>query len=375
MTIRDFTGASTWGHLDVVRTTGTLRVYLGIAPGAGTTCAMLDEGQRLRRAGTDVAAGYVDCHGRAGTRQRMTGLEVIPPKIVGYHGARFEEMDLDALLSRRPAVALIDELAHGNVPGSGRHDKRWQDVLAVLSAGIDVITTVNAQHLDSVAGAIERLFGRRVGERVPDWVVRRAARLEFVDCSPERLRRRILRGEVYPGIDIPRALAGFFMPGNLAALRQLGLRFVAGDTEQELLEMLRQHQAASPAGSTERFMVAVTPAPGMEAVVRRTWRIAAGMGAELYVVHVTSADTPPLPGHDDLAPLRRLAADLGATWSELEDYDTASALIGFARQRRIGHIVLGRGRPQRWHGTGGPVLRRVLRLAPPAGIDVHVMAA
>jgi two-component system, OmpR family, sensor histidine kinase KdpD len=374
MTVRDFTGASAWGDLDVVRTVGCLQVYLGAAAGAGKTCAMLDEGQRRRRAGTNVVAGFVDCHGRPRTQERAAGLEIIPRKVVEYRGARFEEMDLDAVLSRRPAVVLIDELAHGNVPGSGRHAKRWQDVLALLTAGIDVITTVNVQQLDSAAGAIERLSGRCVRERVPDWVVRRAGRIEFVDCSPEQLRYRILRGDICPGLDIPRALVNFFMPGNLAAMRQLGRRFIAGDTEQELLEMLRQHETGSSGESAERFMVAVTPQPGMDAVVRRIWRITARIGADLHVVHICNGDTVPLPGHDDLAALRCLAVDLGATWNELEDYDTAGALIRFAIHRRITHIVLGPGRRGRWHGTSGSVVRRVLRLATPAGIDVHIMA-
>lgn len=374
MTIRDFTRAATSGDLDLVRTAGTLRVYLGVAAGAGTTCAMLDEGQRLRRSGTDVVAGFVDCHGRTRTQERVAGLEIIPRKVVRYRGSLFEEMDLDALLSRRPAVALIDELAHTNVPGSGRHEKRWQDVMALLTAGIDVITTVNVQHLDSAAGAIERMSGRRVRERVPDWVVRRAGRIELVDCSPEQLHCRILRGDVYPGPDIPRALANFFIPGNLATLRQLGLRFIAGDTEQELLEVYRQHETRNSEGTAERFMVAVTPEPGMAAIVRRTWRIAAGMGGDLYVVHISNIDAAPPQGHDNLGALRDLAVDLGAIWIHLEDYDIAGALIRLALQRRITHIVLGPGRRGRWHGMGSPIVRRVLRQATPAGIDVHVMA-
>lgn len=374
MTIRDFTGATTSGDLDVVPTVGTLCVYLGVAVGAGTTCAMLGEGQRLRQAGRDVVAGVVECHGRKATQERAAGLEIVPCKVVWYRGGTFEELDLDALLSRRPAVALIDELAHSNVPGSGRHEKRWQDVMALLTAGVDVITTVNVQHLDSVAGAIERVSGRGVRERVPDWVVRRAGRIELVDCSPEQLRCRILRGDVYPGVDIPRALANFFMPDNLEVLHQLGVRFMAGDTEQELLETLRQHATGHSGEATERFMVAVTPKPGMEEAVRRIWRIAARVGAELYVVHIATGDAAPLPGQDDLGPLRRLTVDLGAIWIDIADYDTAEALVRFALQRRITHIVLGAERRGRWHGPGGSVVRRVLRLAPPAGIDVHVMA-
>jgi two-component system, OmpR family, sensor histidine kinase KdpD len=376
MSVRDVTSAAAHGDLDIAKATGTLRVYLGVAAGAGSTCAMLDEGHRLIKAGTDVVAACVDCHGRTRTEEQAAGIESIPPKVVRYRGCLLEEMDLDAVLSRCPAVVLIDELAHRNVPGSGRHDKRWQDVQELLVAGIDVITTVNVQHLDSVAGAIERLSGRAVSERVPDWVVRRAARVELVDCSPGRLRSRILRGEVYAGLDIPRALAGFFLPANLAGLRELARRFLAGDTEQELLEVLRKHETASSAEGGDRFMLAVTPEPGMVAVLRRTWRLAARCGADLYVVHIRTSDTEPLPEHDTLVPLRRLTIDLGAIWIEIADYDAADALVRFARQRRITHLVLASGRARRggkWRGPGGPVVQRVLGQASPAGIDVHVM--
>jgi two-component system, OmpR family, sensor histidine kinase KdpD len=376
MSVRDFAQPAARSDPDIARTTGTLRVYLGVAAGAGTTCAMLDEGHRLLKAGTDVVAGYVDCHGRTRTEERAAGIESIPPKVVRYRDCWLEEMNLDALLARHPAVALIDELAHGNVPGSGRHDKRWQDVQELLAAGIDVITTVNVQHLDSAAGAVERLSGRAVRERVPDAMVRGAAGVELVDCSPERLRRRILRGEVYAGLDIPRALAGFFLPDNLAGLRELARRFLAGDTEQELLEALRDQENASSAEGAERFMVGVTPEPGMAAVMRRAWRLAAHCGADLHVVHIRTGDNEPLAEHDELAPLRRLAVDLGATWIEIADYDAAGALVTFARQRRITHIVLASGRVRRggrWRGPGGPVVQRVLRQATPAGIDVHVM--
>src|ERR1700756_3866120 len=179
-------------------------------------------------------------------------------------------MDLDAVLRRHPGVALVDELAHTNVPGSGRHEKRWQDVLELLAAGIDVITTVNIQHLESIADAVEQMTGTSVRERVPDWVVRKADQIELVDSSPEQLRRRMLHGNIYPPEKVPQALTHFFRADNLTALRELALRFLADETEEELLEHLRRHQASGQWETTERILVGVTGAPGTDAILRRS---------------------------------------------------------------------------------------------------------
>jgi len=183
---------------DAVEATGHFRIYLGAAAGVGKTYAMLNEGHRRKQRGTDVVIGFVECHGRRLTEEMIGDLEVVPRKVVDYRGSRLEEMDLDAVLRRHPKVALIDELAHTNVPGSGRNDKRWQDVMEILAAGIDVITTVNIQHLESIADEVEHMTGARVRERVPDWVVRKADQIELVDSSPEQLRRRMLHGNIYP---------------------------------------------------------------------------------------------------------------------------------------------------------------------------------
>ena len=182
---------------------GHFRIYLGAAPGVGKTYAMLSEGQRRRQRGADVVAGFVETYGRPLTESLLNGFEIIPRKAVDYRGTRTEEMDLDAVLRRRPEVALIDELAHTNVPGSGRHDKRWQDVLDILHAGIHVITTVNIQHLESIADEVEQITGKPVHERIPDWVVRKANQIELIDCSPEQLRRRMLHGNIYPQSKVP----------------------------------------------------------------------------------------------------------------------------------------------------------------------------
>ncbi len=181
-----------------VQAAGRFRVHLGAAPGVGKTYAMLNEGRRRRQRGTDVAIGFVECHGRERTRELMGYLETIPPRVVDYRGSQFNEMDLDAALHRHPQVILVDELAPSNVPGSGRHDKRWQDVMELLDARIDVMTTVNIQHLESIADAVERILDVPVRERVPDWVLRKANQLELVDSSPEQLRRRMIHGNIYP---------------------------------------------------------------------------------------------------------------------------------------------------------------------------------
>ena len=269
------------GEDEGVRPTGKFRVYLGAAAGVGKTCAMLDEGWRRFQRGADVVIGFVETHKRPYTVEQIRDLPVVPRKHVRYRDADWEEMDVDAVLARQPKVVLIDELAHTNVPDSGRHEKRWEDVLEILDAGIAVITTVNIQHIESVADAVERITGVGVRERVPDWVVRRADQIELIDSSADQLRRRMLHGNIYPESKVPAALNGFFRAENLAALRELSLRFVADETEEELLEYLRSKGAGGELWeTTERIMVAVTGAPGNASVIRRAARIAArGQGA------------------------------------------------------------------------------------------------
>ena len=275
---------------DVVEAAGHFRIYLGAAAGVGKTFAMLSEGSRRKGRGTDVVIGFVECHGRQHTVDLIGGLEMVPQRIIEYRGTQFEEMDVDAILDRHPKVVLIDELAHTNVPGSGRNEKRWQDVLEVLDAGIDVITTVNIQHLESIADAVEQMTGVQVRERVPDWVVRKADQIELVDSSPEQLRRRMLHGNIYPESKVAQALTHFFRTDNLIALRELALRFLADETEEELLEHLRRHQASVLWETAERIMVAATPAPGTETLLRRAARIASRLKGHLDVVHIASDD-------------------------------------------------------------------------------------
>jgi two-component system sensor histidine kinase KdpD len=284
-------------------------------------------------------------------------------------------MDLDAVLQRHPKVALIDELAHTNVPGSGRHAKRWEDVLEILDAGIDVITTVNIQHLESIADAVEQMTGAQVRERVPDWVVRRADQIELVDSSPEQLRRRMLHGNIYPPAKVPQALTHFFRTDNLIALRELALRFLADETEEDLLEHLRRRQAKGLWETTERIMVAVTAAPGTDILLRRAARIAARVKGDLDVVHVASDSSRP-GDKKSLAALRELADNVGARWHELAADDPAAAITKFAREHQITQIVIGSSQRSRWQELmgGGSIVRRIIREAGDVGIDVHVIA-
>jgi len=359
-----------------VEAAGHFRIYLGAAAGVGKTYAMLSEGRRRMERGTDVVVGFIECHGRRLTEDMVGDLEVVPRKVMEYRGSQLTEMDLDAVLRRHPKVALIDELAHTNVPGSGRHEKRWQDVMEILAAGIDVITTVNIQHLESIADEVEHITGAKVRERVPDWVVRKANQTELVDSSPEQLRRRMLHGNIYPKDKVPQALANFFRTDNLIALRELALRFLADETDEELLEHLRRHEAQGLWETCERLMVAVTGAPGTDALLRRAARMATRIKGDLDVVHITPADGTRAGDQQAIEQLKGLAADVGSRWHDLEGDDPARAITDFARNHQITQIVIGSSQRSRWQQLtgGGSNVTKVLREAGPLGIDVHVIA-
>jgi len=337
---------------------------------------MLSEGRRRLDRGTDIVIGFVECHGRQRTEEMIDGLEVVPRKQVDYRGSRLEEMDLDAVLSRRPQVVLVDELAHTNVPGSGRNSKRWQDVLEILAARIDVITTVNIQHLESIADEVEHMTGARVRERVPDWVVRKADQIELVDSSPEQLRRRMLHGNIYPTERVSLALSNFFRIDNLTALRELALRFLADETDDDLLEHLRRHDSKVVWETCERVMVAVTAAPGTDGLLRRAARMATRLKGELDVLHVASSDATRPGDRRSIEKLRELAADVGARWQEVQGDDPARAIAAFAQEHQITQIVIGSSQRSRWQqfAGGGSNVTRVIREAGALGIDVHVIA-
>ena len=362
------------GEDEGVRPTGKFRVYLGAAAGVGKTCAMLDEGWRRFQRGADVVVGFVETHKRPYTVEQLRDLPVVPRKKVRYRDAEWEEMDVEAVIARQPKVALIDELAHTNVPGSGRHEKRWEDVLEILDAGIAVITTVNIQHIESVADAVERITGVGVRERVPDWVVRRADQLELIDSSADQLRRRMLHGNIYPEHKVPAALNGFFRAENLAALRELSLRFVADETEEELLEHLRSKGAGGELWeTTERIMVAVTGAPGNASVIRRAARIATRLKAPLVAINVISGDAQATQA--GTAELEALVTAVGGTWQTVQADDVAKAIFSAAIDQQITQLVVGTSRLTRWQSmTRASVIQQILRMASENDIDLHVIA-
>src|SRR6266545_3421440 len=320
---------------------GKLRVYLGAAPGVGKTYAMLGEAQRRLQRGTDVVSGYVECHGRPRTEALLEGLEVVPRKTVEYRGATFTEMDSAAVIARNPAVALVDELAHTNIPGSG-HEKRWQDIEEIINAGIDVISTVNIQHLESLNDVVGQITGVPQRETVPDEVVRRADQVELVDMTPEALRRRMAHGNVYPPDKVDAALANYFRVGNLTALRELALLWVADTVDDQLDRYRADHGIAGTWEARERVVVAVTGGEEGDTIIRRAARIAdRSKGADLLAVHVTRSDGLTGASPANLARQRALVESLGGTYHQVVGDDIPRALLDFARGVNATQLVLG----------------------------------
>ena len=323
---------------------GKLRVYLGAAPGVGKTYAMLGEGHRRAERGTDVAVGFVEAHGRLHTREMLDGLEVIPRHTLVHRGATFEEMDLDAVLARHPKVALVDELAHTNVPGS-RNIKRWQDIDELLAAGIDVITTVNIQHLESVNDVVEKITGVPQKETVPDAVVRAADQIELVDMTAEALRRRLAHGNVYAPEKVDAALSNYFRAGNLNALRELALLWTADRVDDALQQYREQHEITGTWEARERVVVALTGGPEGETLIRRAARIAARAGGGgLLAVHVARSDGLRGASQGALASQRRLVESLGGSYHQVLGDDIPEALLAFARAENATQLVLGDSR-------------------------------
>ncbi len=299
---------------------GRLRVYLGAAPGVGKTYAMLSEGHRGADRGKDVVVGFV-AHGRALTAQMAEGLETVPRRTISYRGIDFTEMDVDALLVRRPQVALVDELAHTNVPGS-RHEKRWQDVDELLDAGIDVISTVNIQHLESLNDVVEEITGVKQRETIPDDVVREADQIELVDMSPEALRRRLAHGNVYQPEKIDAALGNYFRVGNLTALRELALLWLADRVDEGLARYRREHGIEETWAARERVVVALTGGPEGEELIRSAARIASrGAGGELLGVYVARSDGLTGASAEALARQRTLLESLHGTFHSVAGDD------------------------------------------------------
>jgi two-component system, OmpR family, sensor histidine kinase KdpD len=351
---------------------GQLRVYFGAAPGVGKTYKMLEEGHRRLERGTDVVVGFVETHGRKHTAELLDDLEVVPRTEVTYRGTTLEEMDLAAVLARRPQVALVDELAHTNAPGSP-NEKRWQDIEELLDAGITVITTVNVQHLESLNDVVYEITGVRQSQTVPDAVVRQAQQIELVDMTPEALRRRLVHGNVYTPDKVDAALGNYFRVGNLTALRELALLWVAGKVDEQLDKYRADHNIGSHWETRERVVVALTGGPEGDTLIRRAARIAARTkGADLLAVHVARSDG--LSGGDPahLARQRALVEDLGGTYHQVVGTDIPDALLAFARGVNATQLVLGASRRGRWAQLFSPGVG-VTTTAESGSIDVHLV--
>ena len=351
---------------------GKLRVYLGAAPGVGKTYAMLDEGRRRHDRGTDVVVGYVETHGRPRTVEALGDLEVLPRARVTYRGTEQEEMDLPAILARRPAVVLVDELAHTNVPGTG-HSKRWQDVQALRDAGIHVVTTVNIQHLESLNDVTASITGVRQRETVPDAVVRSADQIELVDMSPQSLRRRLAHGNVYAAEKVDAALSNYFREGNLTALRELALLWLADRVDEGLGRYRDQHEITGTWPARERIVAAVTGGAESATLMRRAARSATRRaGGEWLALYVTRQDGLSGVSPDRLQALRSKTEELGGTFHTIVGDDAAEAILEFARAENASQVIVGASRRGRLSTLARPgVGERVI--AASGDIDVHIV--
>ncbi|MEB4613346.1 universal stress protein, partial [Leucobacter sp. M11] len=354
-------------------TRGRLRVLLGAAPGVGKTVAMLDEGRGLAAEGRDVVIAIVETHGRARTRAAVAGLDLLPRASVEHRGVTLTDLDLDGLLARAPEIALVDELAHSNAPGS-RHEKRWQDVQAILDAGIDVITTVNIQHIESLSDVVEEITGAAQRETVPDRVLRDAAEIELVDLTPDALRDRLAQGHVYPAERIDAALANYFRLGNLTALRELALLWLADEVDSALTRYRAEHGIDRTWETRERVVVTLTGGPEGDTLLRRGARIAARTaGGELLALHVISQDGLRAADPAALSAQRSLVDTLGGSYHQVVGDDIPGTLIDFARSVNATQLVLGassRGRLLQAL-TGPGIGQSVIRDC--GSIDVHIV--
>ena len=352
------------------RKAAPMRIYIGAAPGVGKTYAMLSEGHRRLERGTDVVVGFVATYGRPQTAAMLGGLEVVPMTVLTYRGRAFEEMDVDALLERAPEVALVDELAHTNIPGA-RHAKRWEDAMEALAAGIEVITTVNIQHLESLNDVIANVTGIRQKETIPDWLFDLADQVELVDMSPHALRRRMAHGNVYPD---PRkaelALQRFFTMENLTALREMALLRVANQVDDSLLDRWTREGAAPDV--RERVLVLVSrPGDVSDTLVRRGARLAQRARGELLVLHVRQGE-----GASDsewLGEMEALTKDLGGTFDVVDSETPVDAVLGYAYRHSVTQIVVGESLRSRFKELmQGSFVTRLIRAA--SNLDIHVIS-
>jgi len=350
---------------------GVFKLFLGYAPGVGKTYSMLSEAIRRRSRGEDVVIGVIESHGRKATADLAAHLETIPRKKLEYKGTLFEEMDVDAILARNPRVVLIDELAHTNVEGS-KHAKRYQDVLEVLDAGIDVLSTMNIQHLESITPTVQSITGITVRETVPDWVLKRVDEVVMSDLTPEALQSRMRRGDIYPLDRVGRALGNFFRPGNLIALRELALRQVAHAVDRSLESYREKDDSAGTTAVRERIAVCVSSNPAAQYLIARAARMAQALDGELHVVYVDMGQDTSEADQKSLRANFQFAENVGAEIDKVKGNSVAEVVAEYVRQKHITQVVFGRS------ATTGvrrylylSAIHRFLRDAPP--VDVHIV--
>lgn len=350
---------------------GIFKLFLGYAPGVGKTYSMLSEALRRRSRGEDVVIGVIETHGRKGIEELSLQMDAVPRKRIEYKGTVFEEMDVDAILARKPEVALVDELAHTNIPGS-RHRKRYEDIQDLLAANIDVVSTLNIQHIESIAPVVRSITGITVRETVPDWVPLTATETVMVNLTPEALHNRMKRGDVYSSEKVERSLKNFFRRGNLIALRELALRQVAEQVDRGLETYMEDEDIRKNWGVRERMAICISGNPAGQYLVARGARMARRMDAELYVVHVEREIGPKEQNADALAANLRFAESLGAQVVRLKGRSVADSVASFVRSKHITQVIFGRAPIRDWRKyLYLSAVHRFLRESPP--VDVHIV--
>lgn len=353
------------------KTRGVFKLFLGYAPGVGKTFGMLSEAIRRRSRGEDVVIGVVETHGRKGIEELICGMEFVPRKKMEYKGTTFEEMDVDAIIARKPAVVLVDELAHTNIPGS-KHRKRYEDVQELLAANIDVVSTLNIQHIESLAPSVRSITGIAVRETVPDWVPLTASETVMVDLTPEALQNRMKRGDVYATEKVERSLQNFFRRGNLIALRELALRQVAEQVDRSLETYMEDQDIRKNWGVRERMAVCVSANPTGQYLIARSARMARRMDAELYVVHVDREFGPKETNINALTANLKFAENLGAKVVRLKGRSVADSVADFVRSKHITQVIFGRAPVHDWRKyLYLSAVHRFLRESP--AVDVHIV--
>ena len=358
-------------HAAPAKTKGSFKLFLGYAPGVGKTFGMLSEAIRRHSRGEDIVIGVVETHGRKGTAELACQLEEVPRRKLDYKGAAFEEMDVDAILARKPAVVLVDELAHTNIEGS-KHRKRYEDVFELLDAGIDVLSTVNIQHVESLTPTVQGVTGITVRETVPDWVLKRANEIVMADLTPEALQNRMKRGDIYPLERTGRALDNFFREGNLIALRELALRQVAHAVDRNLETYREKEETGRTVAIRERICVCISSNPAAQYLIARGARMAQAMDGEFHVVYIDRGQDASETNQKSLAANIHFAENVGATISRLEGKNVAEAVAQFVLEKHITQVVFGRSATRGWKRFFYlTAIHQFLRDAP--SVDVHIV--